>query len=585
MSVWDGIDPQVFRSRVANLDQLCRNGHRFQGRAINRHSAEVDRTTPLSAAQELRLADNFAFLACTTTEPGGVSAAAVQCLEQPSRLQITLAANSGIPDTVEKAFRTLLNDLSKRASGNLRRRETFARCQRTIIAIHRDRILGRLGLVKATGRRRVDISEKLTLLIRIAEEQPKPATMTVDNLISLLGQLKQAIRSVQSAVAHSDPEHGAIGTILKAALQVVSVHGSSIERVCSIEIQPTTYIGTRVIRELRALALYRRILIDLIKIASQHRELFISIELNVPLLRSASLGQHSRKTVHAELQIIVYFELHPQHRPRVIRASKKPCFLCYSFMRAHGAYDVPQTHGEVYKNWTILDNIDYTLEVRKNIRSALQGVAVDVAALTRETTIARPNGIYRHTNQTVSKILVGGATSLSESTMSTPPASLGNEIMDSIEEYPSAIVIPPGVRPILPAETDNENDQHDRSCKLIGSKRADILPDVSCAFPQIYYDQKVLECDVSAQEPGHLHVQGMDLFLELDSNGSSCGASAKVKMCIETEKCSSSQDLAKVDTQDLLAGDSIIAGTSERKDLRFLLGNDGCAYVVEIVWS
>jgi hypothetical protein len=506
-------------------------------------------------------------------------------LEQPSRLQITLAANSGIPNTIEEAFRTLLDDLSQRASGNVSRRETFGRCERTIIATHRDRILGRLGLVKAAGRKHVNISEKLTLLIRIAEERPNPDIETADNLVDLLGQLRQAIRNVQFAVAHSNLEHGAIGTILKVALQVVSVHGSSLEQLCSIEFQPNTCIGTRVIRELRALALYRRILIDLIKIARQQRELFVSVELNVPLLRPAPLGQHSKKTVHAELQILVHFELHPQRRPRVIRASKKPCFLCYSFMRAHGAYDVPQTHGEVYKNWTILDNINFTRTARKNIQSALHGVAADVAAMTRETTIARPNRIYQHTNQTVSKILIGGATSLSASTISTPPASLGNEIMDSIEEHPSAIVIPPGVRPILPAETDDESDQHDRSCKLIDSKRANILPDVSCASPQIFHDQKVLECDVSAQEPGHLHVQGMDLFLELDSNGSSCGASAKVKMCIETEKCSSSQDLAKVNTQDLLAGDSIIAGTSERKDLRFLLGNDGCAYVVEIVWS
>jgi hypothetical protein len=576
MSVWDGIDPQVFRPRVAKLDQLCRNGHRFQGRGIHRQPAEADRTTPLSATQELRLADDFAFLACTTAGPEGVSAAAVQCLEQPSRLQITLAANSGIPDTTKQAFRILLNDLGKRASGDLSRRETFARCEKTIVPIHRNRILGRLGLVKAAGRRYVDISEKLTLLTRVAKEQSITAVETDNSLIKLLDLLHQAIKSVQSAVAHSDSEHGAIRIIFQAALQVVSVHGSSLEQLCSIEIQPNTYIGTRVVRELRALALYRRIFIDLVNIASQQRELFASIELNLPLLRSAPLGQHSQKTVHAELQILVHFELHSQHRPRVIRASKKPCFLCYSFLRAHGAYDVPQTHGEVYKNWTILDNINFTRTARKNIQSALHGVAADVAALTRGPTIARPNGIYQQTNQTVSKMLVGGATSLSASTVSTPPASLRNEIMASIAECPSAIVIPrgqPGVQAIPNAETDEEGDR--RRDDPIGSTRANILSE----------DQSVLECMVSAQKPGHLHVRGMDLFLECDDNGASDGASAKVKVCIDTEGYSSFQDLAKVDTQELLAGHRILTGTSEKRQLRFLLENDGCIHVVDIVWS
>lgn len=60
--------------------------------------------------------------------------------------------------------------------------------------------------------------------------------------------------------------------------------------------------------------------------------------------------------VHAEVQILLYYELNAQsRRPRVICASKSACYLCDLFFRVHGGFDVPRSHGRIYDKWTLPD--------------------------------------------------------------------------------------------------------------------------------------------------------------------------------------------------------------------------------------
>lgn len=64
------------------------------------------------------------------------------------------------------------------------------------------------------------------------------------------------------------------------------------------------------------------------------------------------LGQ---SRVHAEVQIVSYYELHPAPKmPRVIRSSKDACYLCNLFIQLHGAFYIPKTHGNLYYGWRVL---------------------------------------------------------------------------------------------------------------------------------------------------------------------------------------------------------------------------------------
>jgi hypothetical protein len=58
--------------------------------------------------------------------------------------------------------------------------------------------------------------------------------------------------------------------------------------------------------------------------------------------------------VHAEIQILCFYEQRPhQPRPRAICASKSACYLCNLFLKTHGKFIVPRTHGKIYDRWTL----------------------------------------------------------------------------------------------------------------------------------------------------------------------------------------------------------------------------------------
>ncbi|PHH51562.1 hypothetical protein CFIMG_003357RA [Ceratocystis fimbriata CBS 114723] len=60
--------------------------------------------------------------------------------------------------------------------------------------------------------------------------------------------------------------------------------------------------------------------------------------------------------IHAEMQIIYYCNM-PENchilSPRAVCASKASCFLCNSYVTAHGSVYVPFSHGRLYTNWRL----------------------------------------------------------------------------------------------------------------------------------------------------------------------------------------------------------------------------------------
>ena len=61
-----------------------------------------------------------------------------------------------------------------------------------------------------------------------------------------------------------------------------------------------------------------------------------------------------RPKVHAEIQLVYHYEKHPELKPpRVICSSKSACFLCDTFVKLHGAFFIPKTHGVLYPQWTL----------------------------------------------------------------------------------------------------------------------------------------------------------------------------------------------------------------------------------------
>ena len=70
--------------------------------------------------------------------------------------------------------------------------------------------------------------------------------------------------------------------------------------------------------------------------------------------RSRILDNSKARRVHAEIQLLFFYELHPDIlRPRVICSSKSACYLCDLFIKCHGKFHMPRTHGRLYHKWNL----------------------------------------------------------------------------------------------------------------------------------------------------------------------------------------------------------------------------------------
>ena len=80
------------------------------------------------------------------------------------------------------------------------------------------------------------------------------------------------------------------------------------------------------------------------------------IQVILDEFRLAITEYHKSVKVHAEIQLLFFYELNPERiRPRTICSSKSACYLCDLFFRLHGQYYVPRTHGRLYHRWTLPD--------------------------------------------------------------------------------------------------------------------------------------------------------------------------------------------------------------------------------------
>ncbi|RSL72806.1 hypothetical protein CEP54_000798 [Fusarium duplospermum] len=60
--------------------------------------------------------------------------------------------------------------------------------------------------------------------------------------------------------------------------------------------------------------------------------------------------------VHAEMQLIWHLDQYQGSTtppPRVIASNKNACYLCNAFIKVHGKYSVPRTHGRLHPGWRL----------------------------------------------------------------------------------------------------------------------------------------------------------------------------------------------------------------------------------------
>lgn len=76
--------------------------------------------------------------------------------------------------------------------------------------------------------------------------------------------------------------------------------------------------------------------------------------------------------IHAEIKLLVFYELHPTiRRPRIISANKSSCFLCDLFFKIHGVFQVPDTFGMLNERWILPDWCSFAPERMEHMKQTL----------------------------------------------------------------------------------------------------------------------------------------------------------------------------------------------------------------------
>ena len=143
----------------------------------------------------------------------------------------------------------------------------------------------------------------------------------------------------------------------------------------------TLHLDSRDVREVGKVSNYWRISRHLAICSQRFRESFANAEwYPVPSYKTSSRSKVlPRQHVHAEIQLLVYYETtSPQLMPRIIGASKEACFLCDSFIRAHGRFSISGAHRQMFPQWTVPDLKQYTSQTVLHLRQVLSQVCTEV---------------------------------------------------------------------------------------------------------------------------------------------------------------------------------------------------------------
>lgn len=94
--------------------------------------------------------------------------------------------------------------------------------------------------------------------------------------------------------------------------------------------------------------------------------------------------------VHAEIQLLMFYESHPDlPSPRVISSSKSACFLCDLFLKRHGRFYTGRTHGVLYPNWAMpnIGSREFSSHQLVQFKNIINGFVLDIEQALRSSII------------------------------------------------------------------------------------------------------------------------------------------------------------------------------------------------------
>ncbi|KAL8959208.1 MAG: hypothetical protein Q9193_003889 [Seirophora villosa] len=294
---------------------------------------------------------------------------------------------------------------------------------------------------------------------------------------------------------------------------------------------------------------YRDVCIFFTKAASRYPELFKAsrLELLNPYSRmrilDSSKGEPVNYYVHAEIQLITFYDLTPSLKalaPRVFGVSKWACYLCNLFVSLHGKYFISKTHGRLYHQWTVPNLASMSTAQRRQYRKILQEIhQLCKAAALKSSKIGRsypPESAYDfHAHGIPSPIAASSASPIS-SQNTIRASSIGPHVQDLVSNRSAAMeltaAIPSAGRvpvPDAPGSSSDPPSEVRYECADEGKERG------VCVSPPQHAESQtastsaslaanadpadcLLKHTITHQEPYHLDLHGVHICFEAGEN-------------------------------------------------------------------
>lgn len=138
--------------------------------------------------------------------------------------------------------------------------------------------------------------------------------------------------------------------------------------------------------------------------------------------------------VHAEIQLVMEYARQDdvKHPPRVLKSSKSACFLCNMFIKIHGKWYTPKTHGKLYSRW-MFPALDGLGLAKKRRREMADVVARFEKAIEQEILRVAVEGANRLNNPRESDIFsLAASTAHSASASGSTTTEIADEPHDGL---------------------------------------------------------------------------------------------------------------------------------------------------------
>jgi len=334
-----------------------------------------DDSRTLSIKQELDIVNCLSYLASYSDNPDRVLALCVEEKSDHEGLVVSLATNTGSTAYLEQGVRSIMEVLQCQARGPYlaRTRGNGLICVDTagdhletlllrVLAHGRARVVRRLGL---KGSAESTTAARLEKVVHYAKGKQILASQSLQSLISLSGDFSRHSRAFRESASD-----GTLLTILTTASQIGKQHREDIDTILVrlVSKQWSLSIKEALKCRLGHLGHYIPATKCLLRYA-QRLALFRAFEVIPVYLKPVDLSPIVNKSainnkpvlnkhykVHAEVQLLAHYEhIDPAYPPRILKSSKDACFLCDLFIKVHGTFHIPKTHGRVYDLWALPD--------------------------------------------------------------------------------------------------------------------------------------------------------------------------------------------------------------------------------------